>query len=115
MKNVILLLCGGIALALISGAVLTGRDARVPVFVSHHENVLGTSFELKISTLSEAMADAAESAALHEIDRLAKVLSTYDPASEVSRWLRTTHQPVPVSAELFEVLSLFDTRARFRA
>ncbi len=78
------------------------------LYVSHFENVLGTSFELKVSAESEALADSAEMAALLEIDRLAKILSAYDSASEFSRWNKTHGQPLAVSVELFDVLSLFD-------
>ena len=74
----------------------------------HHENVLGTSLELKLIGGSDVDADRAEAAVLTEIDRLNAILSTWNPNSEVSRWSRTTHQPVPVSPELAEVLGLFD-------
>ena len=69
---------------------------------------MGTSLTLKIHADSSADADRAEAAALAEIDRLSKILSCYDPRSEVSRFLRTRDRAVPVSAELREVLALFD-------
>ncbi len=78
-------------------------------FVSHFENILGTSLELKIVARTETEADIAESAALEEIARISHILSAYDPKSEFSRWLNTHNQPVSVSKELFEVLQLFDT------
>ena len=76
--------------------------------VFHHENVLGTSLELKLIGGTPAEADRAETAVLNEIDRLNGILSTWNPHSEVSRWACTSHQAVPVSPELFEVLDLFD-------
>lgn len=76
--------------------------------VFHYEQVLGTSLELKVFGASHEQALRAESAALAEIDRLAGILSTYDSRSEVSRWMRTRDEAVPVSAELFRVLRLFD-------
>ncbi|HEV3411591.1 MAG TPA: DUF2271 domain-containing protein [Puia sp.] len=97
--------------------LLTIIDAKahtpVPVkphrlYVSHFENVLGTSLELKLSAGSTAASEAAEAAVLKEIDRLSGILSGYDPHSEFSRWMKTSQTPVPVSAELFEVLGLFD-------
>lgn len=91
---------------LLGPALNAAEPATVHVF--HHENVLGTSLELKAVTASPAEAERAEAAALAEIDRLAGILSTYDSASEASRWLRTTQSPVKVSPELFEVLGLFD-------
>src|SRR5580704_14706512 len=73
-----------------------------------HENVLGTSLELKLIGGSEADAALAEAAVLSEIARLNSILSTWTPASEVSRWMRTSGRPVPVSLELEEVLGLYD-------
>ncbi len=84
------------------------------LYVSHFENVLGTSLELKISASSKYDATAAENAALHEISRMAKILSAYEANSEFSCWLRTLGQPVHISPELFEVLNLFD-RWRLRS
>jgi thiamine biosynthesis lipoprotein ApbE len=82
-------------------------------FEFHHENAMGTSLALKIQAGTSVDADRAEAAALAEIDRLSKILSCYDPSSEVSQWLRTRDRAVAVSAELAEVLTLFDTwRAR---
>ena len=78
-------------------------------YVSNFENVLGTSFEMKVTSASEDIADQAETVALAEIDRLSKILSGYDPSSEFSIWQRTQGVPVSVSKELFEVLALFDT------
>ncbi len=77
-------------------------------YVFHHENVMGTSLELKFAAISLEQAQVAEQAALDQIDRDSKILSTYDPDSEVSRWLKTSGKPVTISPELFEVLSLFD-------
>src|SRR5215831_14547168 len=83
------------------------------VHVFQRENVLGTSFELKVTASSAATASRAESAALAEISREQEILSSWDANSEFSRWFRTRGEAVPVSPELFEALSLFDTwRAR---
>ena len=86
---------------------LAAAEPRAP-HVFHHENVLGTSLELKVAAATEADALQAEAAALTEIDRLAKILSGYDAASEFCRWRATAQTPVRVSPELFEVLRLFD-------
>lgn len=101
--------------SLLAFSLLAARISQTPgaPFVFHHENVLGTSLELKIVATSQTQADIAEIAVLHEIDRMAKILSSYDSASEFSRWFQTSGQPVKVSQELFEVLNLFDQwRAR---
>lgn len=72
--------------------------------VFHHENVLGTSLELRVRSSVEGAAARAEAVALAEVDRLGKVFSTYTPDSEFSRWQQTDHQAVAVSADLFTVL-----------
>jgi FAD:protein FMN transferase len=74
----------------------------------HYENVLGTSLDLKIEADSATDAESAITAVRHEIEREAGILSAWDRSSEFSRWAGTTGQPVRVSPELFEVLSLFD-------
>ncbi len=85
------------------------KSKKVPrSYVSHYENVLGTSMELKVSATSQKQASLAEAAALAEIERLNKVLSGYDVNSEFSQWMKTLNQPVYISKELFTVLSLFD-------
>lgn len=84
-----------------------GGNAPHP-YVSHFENVLGTSLELKVTASTDKAYGQAENAVLAEIARLSHILSGYDPASEFGRWERTYNQPVPVSKELFEVLDLFD-------
>jgi thiamine biosynthesis lipoprotein len=78
------------------------------LYISHYENVLGTSLELKMMASSPAQVERADQAALAEIDREANILSSWDPDSEFSRWFRTMNQPVHISPELFEVLNLFD-------
>jgi thiamine biosynthesis lipoprotein ApbE len=44
---------------------------------------------------------------MDEIERLRKILSTYDPASELSK-VNATRTPVKVSKELIDVLKLYD-------
>src|SRR5260370_30758773 len=90
----------------LGGATLSTHSQRLHTF--HYENVLGTSLELKIAAASLEDAEAAEAAALAEIDRQAKILSAWDSGSEFSRWMKTTGQRGAVSTELLEVLGLFD-------
>jgi thiamine biosynthesis lipoprotein len=82
--------------------VLSGK------FHFHHEGILGTSFDLVVRTDDAVTASRAEKAALAEIERLRKILSSYDPATEVSR-LNSTRQPMKCSPELIEVLSAYET------
>jgi thiamine biosynthesis lipoprotein len=105
MKTALILI---VALSIPSPGSYSPTLAREQVYTFHYENVLGTSLELRIAALSPAGAEAAEAAALREIERQAGILSAWDPKSEFSLWLRTYGQPVPVSTELFEVLGLFD-------
>lgn len=107
MKSVCLLTsCLAVSLLCLSAAPVLRPHAPVTF---HRENVLGTSFELKVVASSDEAAGRAESAALEEISREQGILSSWDSESEFSKWFRTQGQPVPVSPELFEVLSLFDT------
>lgn len=84
------------------------RKPGVTCWSYQHENVLGTSLDLKIATPFEADAGKAESAALAEVDRLSRILSAYDADSEFSRWLKGPQIPVVISTELYDVLALFD-------
>lgn len=84
------------------------KEKNSRVFKSQFENVMGTSFEMKVKTSSSKQALNAEKIALNEIKRLSKIFSAYDQQSEFSTWMRTQNKPVKVSKELIEVLSLFD-------
>ncbi|HTJ13315.1 MAG TPA: DUF2271 domain-containing protein [Dinghuibacter sp.] len=104
-------------LALLTTVRLGGNTPPPPIpltgnvphpYVSHFENVLGTSMELKVTASTDKAYSQAENAVLAEIARLSHILSGYDPASEFGRWEQTYNQPIPVSRELFEVLDLFD-------
>lgn len=84
------------------------RQSGPQPFVFAHENVLGTSLELKFTADTPHSAEKAESAALAEIDRLNRILSRFDPNSEFRHWLAST-SPKQISPDLFQVLALFDT------
>jgi len=96
------------ALLMLTGASTLTREKSTGQYVSNFENVLGTSLELKINASSTREAERAETVALDEIKRISKILSGYDQDSEFSHWSATQNHAVPVSQELFEVLSLFD-------
>ena len=74
-------------------------------YTVNYENVLGTSLELRVRADNDAAAQHAEETVLGEITRQSRILSSWDPGSEVSRWTRTQGRPVAVSPELFEVLN----------
>ncbi|GHN00549.1 hypothetical protein WSM22_20380 [Cytophagales bacterium WSM2-2] len=100
-----ILVCAVLFLLLLSSSSV--KDL-VQSYQFNHENVLGTSFELKVYAASEALADNAEVVALDEIDRLDNILSTYKPASEVNCWQKSYMTEVKVSEELLEVFAQFD-------
>ncbi len=77
-------------------------------FEFRHENVLGTSMELRVRAETPAAAQAAEARVLAEIDRLAAILSGYDPASDFRRWQATIGQPQIVAPELYALLQASD-------
>lgn len=83
-------------------------DESAGTHVFHHENVLGTSLELKLATSSPAQAARGEQAVLAEIDRCDRILSAWREDSEFSRWAKTRGTAEKVSPELLDVLSLFE-------
>ena len=85
-----------LALALPGLPAVAATDAN-GLFISHLENILGTSFDLKVVAPSYTIARQAETAALAEISRLNAVLSSYQPDSEFSNWAATLGEAVPVS------------------
>lgn len=105
----IVLLLGGSAgwFALASHQDAANKKKLAQEFYYHHDHVIGTSLDLWITTSDDAAADAAERAILAEIERLRLVFSTYDESSEISR-LNRTREPMAVSADMIEVLKLYD-------
>ena len=95
-----------VAMAAAAGALFV--HPRATPYHFRYENVLGTSMDMTVVAGSAASANAAAAVVLDRIDRDAKVLSGYDPASEFSAWFRTRGEAVPVSPALFDVLALFD-------
>jgi thiamine biosynthesis lipoprotein ApbE len=91
------------ALLALFGLNQTSPAARGGEYVFHHENVLGTSLEIRLETETPDAAWQAETRILAEIDRLNAVFSGYDPHSELSQWMRAKSSE-HVSRELFEVL-----------
>ncbi|MFO0910992.1 MAG: DUF2271 domain-containing protein [Isosphaeraceae bacterium] len=73
-------------------------------FAFFHENILGTSLEIRVVADSRTHAQDAERRILNEIERLAGIFSTYDATSEFSRWQAGVGRESALSPELFEVL-----------
>lgn len=74
------------------------------VYSFHHENVLGTSLEIQVEADSSTNATCAETRILDEVNRLAKIFSSYDASSEFSVWQRGVGHSSVLSPELFQVL-----------
>ncbi len=74
-------------------------------FVSRHENVLGTSLVLRVHADSRQSAQSAERVVLSEIDRLSRIFSRYDSASELSRWCRGEIADGRVSTDLYGIFA----------
>ncbi|MGC1718227.1 MAG: hypothetical protein WA746_04515 [Isosphaeraceae bacterium] len=62
-------------------------------FAFFHENVMGTSLELRVLADDRESARWAEDRVLGEIDHLALIFSAYDSASEFSRWQAAPRGP----------------------
>ncbi|MDB6053183.1 MAG: apbE 3 [Verrucomicrobiales bacterium] len=95
--------------ALFCSSALSAENGS-PALTEFHfqrENVLGTSFDLTVCAANEPIAQRVENAAMAEIDRLRRILSTYEPSSELSR-INASHSPVPASPELIEVLAAYE-------
>ncbi len=72
-------------------------------FAFHHVNVNGTNHELRLNCPGEATASRGEDVALREIDRLVKILGSYDAESELNQWLELGCESA-ISQELRDVL-----------
>jgi len=91
----------------VSVTASSGMGAVVHEYRFCHDGILGSSLDLTVVTGSREQAEACEAAVLSEIERLRRLLSTYDPTSEISR-LNATSEEREVSPELFEVLRLYE-------
>ena len=89
---------------IVPASLLFAGQASAEEYLFQHEHVLGTSLELRVHASSAELAEQAENAALKEIDRLAKILSRHDPASELMQWQSSTKQR-SVSQDLLTVLT----------
>lgn len=85
MRLLSLLVLGTAALGGRISAAGTPAPRALRAFAYHHDGVLGTSVDLTFVTASPADAARAEQVALAEIERLRRILSSWDSTSEVSR------------------------------
>ncbi len=85
------------------------RGALAEDYPFYHENVMGTSLELRVRAVDEGSARRAEARVLGEIDRLGAIFSGYDESSEFSRWQSSAGPAGRISAELYDVLAAADS------
>ena len=76
-----------------------------------YESVLGTSFDLIVRSPSVRVAEGVSRTIREEIDRLASILDTRNPASEISR-LESSADDRGMSRELADVLRAYEYWAR---
>jgi thiamine biosynthesis lipoprotein ApbE len=84
-----------------------GFAADAAGFQFHHDGVLGTSLDLQVNTADAQQAALVESTILAEIERLRKILSSYDADSDLNR-VNAATTPVQCAPELLEVLGFYD-------
>ncbi len=79
--------------------------AKSDQFEFDHENVLGTSLELRVDCDSNETARQCEQLALAEIDRLSNIFSTYDATSQLAKFNQlAVGESMTVSPELLMLL-----------
>lgn len=94
--------------AFAQAAAAQAADVKASAWNFAHENVLGTSLDVRVRAANYAEAQRAEAAALQVFDREDARLSSWRKDSELSQWERTRFEPVKVSPELFAMLASFD-------
>lgn len=89
--------------AILERGLFAAEGGKTSEFRFQRDHIIGTSLDLSVEAASRADAEAVEATVLNEISAMARLLSTYDESSEVSR-LNGASGPVSISPELFEVL-----------
>ena len=89
---------------IVQASLVFSGQANAGEYRFQHEHVLGTSLELRVNADSAVRAEQAETAALKEIDRLEKILSRHNPASELMQWQNGSKQS-SISKDLLIVLN----------
>jgi len=99
-----------VALAVSLGPGGMAEDAAPLVAVTGGARIMGAAWKIKVYSSDSAAGEAAIKAALAEVERLDKVLSDYEPESELSRLSATaaTDHAEHVSDDLWRVLVAAD-------
>lgn len=97
------------SLAAILAAVPSANSTASGVLSTQLENILGTSLDMKIAAQTYELAEIAETRVLAEINRLQQILGSAGSHNEFASWMaKPKGEAVAVSAEISEVLNLFD-------
>jgi thiamine biosynthesis lipoprotein ApbE len=97
------------SLAAVLAAIPNANASASGVLSTQLENILGTSLDMKIAAQTFALAENAEAHVLTEISRLQQILGSTGSHNEFARWMKSSKgEAVVVSAEISEVLNLFD-------
>jgi thiamine biosynthesis lipoprotein len=93
-------------LAILAGIGAAAQTAPAPLSAFEAvEPHMGTLFRIKLYANDEQQAQHGFRAAFDRIAKLDAILSDYRPDSELNRLCRSPGRPVPVSADLFRVVS----------
>ncbi len=93
-----------------SGPITAPQGALWQAFA--YENVLGTHMDLLIAGGAEAQVQWAHRAALAEIDRLTRILSTRDPESVIASFMAGGSAPVPAISALLALYGEWSARTQ---
>ena len=85
----------------------SGSAGRSTTYSFHYDSVIGTSLDLVVCSPDGRVAEEVCRSVRAEIDRLASILDTRDPASEISL-LERSHSGRKISSELADVLGAYD-------
>jgi thiamine biosynthesis lipoprotein len=94
-------------LPLLGSIAWASTPERSDPFAFHEIHVLGTSMDLLVTAREDATAQAVHAAVLGEVERLRKVLSSYDTAADLAR-VNASQTAVKVGPELLDVLELYE-------
>ncbi|MFI5381494.1 MAG: FAD:protein FMN transferase [Tepidisphaerales bacterium] len=99
-----------LAAGFVPAIVCTAPAQALGEFDFHHDAIIGTSLDLLVSAKSPALAIHCQSAVLGEIERLRRILSIYDPTSEISQVNRGGAVYSPELAELLDIYRRWEAR-----
>ncbi len=99
-----------VAAGLVPTIICPAPAATLEEFNFHHDGIIGTSLDLLLLTRSAEQASCCRAVVLGEIERLRRILSIYDPASEISRVNRGGRPNSIELRELFDVYSRWENR-----